>query len=675
VRLIQIDPRHFLGLGIVTSLFIGVAPVLAEYDKPVHGFALHGVPKYGPDVKHFDYVNPHAPKGGKIILRAGSSTFDSLNPFILKGTPAAGLAGLYQHGALPGIYPVISEGLAVGSLDEPFTVYGVIAEFIEIPKDRSYVRFRLRPEALFQDGSKITVEDVIFSFDILMAEGQPLYQSYYGDVDRAEKTGDREVTFFFKVAGNTELPLILGSMPILSEAYWADKEFSEGGLVGALGSGPYRIKDFEPGRFVEYERVENYWGADLPTNVGRFNFDTVRFDYYRDETVAFEAFLAGEYDIRYENSARNWAIGYDGKDLDSGRIVKESFEDFTPVGMQGYIYNTRLPMFADERVRQALAYAFDFPWTNRTIFYDQYRRTRSYFQNSELGATGLPHGHELEILERYRDVLPPEVFTEEYNPPTTDGSGNARENLLVARAILEEAGWKQTEGGLVNENGVVLEFEILLRSPSFERITGPIIQNLERLGVKVTMRTVDASQWVNRIQAFDFDMIVFPWGQSISPGNEQREYWGSAAADQEGSRNFSGIKIPAVDEIIEQLILVESREELIAHTRALDRILQWGHYVIPNWHSADIRVSSWNKFSHPEVVPLRGIAISTWWLDVSKAVVLDAEETASAAVSPSQSEAAEAINEPAEYNAPWVIILAIVGVMLLLWNFMRRRNR
>jgi microcin C transport system substrate-binding protein len=673
VTLIKIDPRHFLSVCITAALFVGAAPVSAEYDKHVHGFALHGAPKYGPDFKHFDYVNPNAPKGGKITLRATSSSFDSLNPFVLKGTPAAGLAALYQHGALPGIYPVISEGLVVGSLDEPFTVYGLIAESIEVPKDRSYVRFRLRPEARFQDGTQITVGDIIFSFDILMTEGQPLYQSYYGDVDRVEKTGDREVTFFFKSDGNTELPLIIGQMPVLSEAYWADKEFSEGGLVGALGSGPYRIKDFEAGRFVEYERVENYWGADLPTNVGRFNFDVVRFDYYRDETVGFEAFLAGEYDIRYENSARNWAIGYDGRDLDSGRIIKESFEDFTPVGMQGFVYNTRRAMFADKRVRQALAYAFDFPWTNKTIFYDQYRRTRSYFQNSELGATGLPQGRELEILERYRDVLPSEVFTEEYHPPTTDGSGNARENLLAARAMLEEAGWKQSEKGLVNESGDVLEFEVLLRSPTFERITGPMIQNLERLGVKVTMRTVDVSQWVNRIQAFDFDMIVFPWGQSISPGNEQREYWGSSAANQEGSRNFAGIKIPAVDEIIEQLIVVENREELIAHTRALDRILQWGHYVIPNWHSADIRVSSWNKFSHPDAVPLRGIAISTWWLDEQKASGLAAGRVDSEITSTQGDD--EATIQPPNDNARWMIIFAVIGVVLLLWNFVRRRNR
>ncbi|NKB44225.1 MAG: ABC transporter substrate-binding protein [Alphaproteobacteria bacterium] len=659
-----------LATYLATALVLVAGSAVAEYDKPVHGFAIHGEPKYGPGFTHFDYVNPDAPKGGKLVIRGRSQTFDSLNPFILKGLPASGLYRLHQHDYLPAIVPVIFESLLIGSLDEPFTMYGLIAETIEVPEDRSYVKFQLRREAKFQDGTPITVDDVIFSFNILVNEGEPLYRAYFGDVASVDKTGEREVTFTFKAAGNNELPLILGEMPILSQAYWDDKDFTEAGLVGPLGSGPYRIKDFEPGRFIEYERAEDYWGAGLPVNIGRHNLDAIRYDYYRDETVAFEAFLAGEYDLRYENSARNWAIGYDGDDLDDGLIVKEAFPDFTPAGMQGFIYNTRLPKFSDKRLRKALAYAFDVPWTNKTIFYDQYKRSRSYYESSELAATGLPQGRELEILEQYRDELPDEVFSKEYNPPTTDGSGNIRANLLLARTLLEEAGWTQTETGLVNKDGEVLEFEILLRSPTFERITGPLIQNLERLGVQATMRTIDASQWVNRVQAHDYDVMVFPWGQTLSPGNEQREYWGSASADQEGSMNFAGIKDPVADEVIEQLILANTRDELIAHTRALDRILQWGHYVIPNWHSPDIRVASWNKFSHPEAVPLRGIAISTWWYDEQKAANLEAGQTQS----PTQEDKSEDDAQQPD-NAPWMILIAVVGVVLLLWSFVRRRNR
>ena len=647
----------------------------AETGRPVHGFAIQGEPKYPEGFAHFDYVNPSAPKGGTLVVDASSQTFDSLNPFILRGTPAAGLAYLHQHDHLPSIGNPISESLMVGSLDEPFASYGLIAETIEVPEDRSYVKFQLRPEAQFQDGTPITPRDVVFSFETLMEKGQPLYRAYYGDVEKVEVTGDREVTFTFKVVGNAELPLIIGQMPILSEDYWKDRDFSEPGLVGPLGSGPYKIASYEPGRFIEYERDPNYWGKNLNVNVGRFNFDRIRYDYYRDETVAFEAFLAGEYDLRYENSARNWAIGYNGNALDQGRIIKESFEDRTPVGMQGFIYNTRLAIFSDRRVRRALAYAFDFPWTNQTIFYGQYKRTRSYFENSEMAATGLPSGRELELLEPYRNSLPPEVFTQEYNPPTTDGSGNIRENLLIARQLLEEAGWTQTPNGLVNSDGVPFEFEILLRSPAFERIVGPMLQNFERLGIRATMRTVDVSQWVNRIQAYEFDMIVFPWAQSTSPGNEQREFWSSEAADEPGTRNFAGIKDPAVDELIEGLIQASSRDELVAYTRALDRVLQWGYYVIPNWHAGEIRVASWNKFGHPDVVPLRGVAISTWWLDPSKAAQVASNAQSSDAAEADGASTQVNASEPIEDDRTLILVIAISGVVLLLWSSIRRRNR
>ncbi len=590
----------------------------ARFDTPVHGFALHGSPKYAQGFKYFDYVEPSAPKGGKLIIHTPGATFDSLNPFILKGTAASGLFRLHQNDLLPTISPVISESLLINSLDEPFTMYGLIAETIEVPKTGQYVRFTIRPEARFQDGSYISVKDVIFSFNKLINEGDPLYKAYFGDIDSVKETGTREVTFFFKNSGNSELPLIIGQMPILSEVYWAEIDFSDNSLRGPLGSGPYKIKDFEPGRFIEYERIENYWGKDLPVNIGRHNFDEIRFDYYRDETVAFEAFMSGEYDIRYENSARNWAVKYDGEKIVNKKIIKEAFKDNTPAGMQGFVFNTRKDIFSDVRVRKALSYAFDFSWTNKAIFYDQYKRTRSYFQNSELSAAKIPTGLELKFLEKYRNKLPLEIYNQEYNPPRVDKNNSLRSNLLKAVSILTDAGWVQAPSGNFEKNGKPFEFEILLRSPSFERIVAPFIKNLRKIGIKAQMRTVDSSQWINRIQAFDFDMIVFSWGQSLSPGNEQRNYWGSLAADQQGSRNFAGVKDPVIDELIEDLVLAETRDELVAYTKAIDRVLQWGHYVIPNWYSPDTRVAFWNKFAYPSKIPLLGISISTWWFDMGK---------------------------------------------------------
>ena len=598
--------------------FSCISSSFAKFDTPVHGYALHGSPKYPEDFKYFDYIEPSAPKGGKLIVHTPGATFDSLNPFILKGTPASGLFRLHQNDLLPAIAPVISESLLINSLDEPFTMYGLIAKTIEVPKTGQYVRFILRPEARFQDGSYISVKDVIFSFNKLISEGDPLYKAYFGDIDYVEQTGIQEVTFFFKNSGNSELPLIIGQMPILSESYWSQRDFSDNGLQGPLGSGPYRIKDFEPGRFIEYERIKNYWGKDLPVNIGRHNFDEIRFDYYRDETVAFEAFMSGEYDIRYENSARNWAVRYSGEKVLNEKILKESFKDNTPAGMQGFVFNTRKEIFSDLRVRQALSYAFDFSWTNKAIFYDQYKRTRSYFQNSELSASEIPKGFELKILEKYKNKLSLDLYNKEYNPPHVDENNSLRSNLLKSVSILKESGWIQNSSGYFEKNGKPFEFEILLRSPSFERIVAPFIKNLKKIGIKAQMRTVDSSQWINRIQAFDFDMIVFSWGQSLSPGNEQRNYWGSLAADQQGSRNFSGVKSPVVDELIEGLILAETRNELVAYAKAIDRVLQWGYYVIPNWYSPDTRVAFWNKFSYPPKIPLLGISISTWWFDIEK---------------------------------------------------------
>ena len=607
--------RDLFALRAVAALLLAALvaawPGRAQEAVPRHAIAMHGEPKYGPGFAHFDYANPDAPKGGEVRLNA-IGTFDGFNPYILKGTPAAGLGGVF-------------ETLLTGSLDEAFTEYGLLAESIEMPEDRSWVAFTLRREARWHDGRPVTPEDVIFSLEILKTKGQPFFRYYYANVAKAEKTGPRTVRFTFSGGANRELPLIVGQLPVLPRHYWKDRDFGKTTLEPPLGSGPYRIGSFEPGRSVTYERLEDYWGARLPVNTGRHNFDRLRYDYYRDTTVALEAFKAGEYDFRVENVSKDWATAYDAPPVRDGLIKKEEIRHQRPTGMQAFVFNTRRAIFKDRRVRQALAYAFDFEWTNKTLFYGQYTRTRSYFSNSELASSSLPGPGELKILERFRGRIPDQVFTKEYRPPLSDGSGNIRRNLRQAIGLLKQSGWAFHQGRLVDgDSGKPFSFEILLSQPTWERIALPFVRNLKRLGIEARVRTVDSAQYEKRTEEFDFDMIVDVFGQSLSPGNEQRDYWGSGSADREGGRNTIGIKDPVIDALAELVIAAPDRDSLVQRTRALDRVLLWGHYVIPHWHIRAFRVAYWDKFGRPRVVPKYGLGFDAWWIDPATEAALAA---------------------------------------------------
>lgn len=606
--------KSSLAAGALSGFLPGLLPRTARAQAAVHAMAMHGDPKYGPDFAHFEYVNPDAPRGGELVM-AAIGTFDTFNGFIIKGTPAVGLGGVY-------------ETLTAGSADEAFTRYGLLADSMEMPDDRSWIAFNLRPEARWHDGKPVTVDDVIFSFETLKEKGDPFYRVYYQSVLKAEKVGDYQVKFVFDGKPNRELPLIIGELTVLPKHAWEGRDFETPDLVEPLGSGPYKISSFEAGRRVVYQRVTDYWGEKLPVNLGQSNPDRVRYEYYRDPLIAFEAFKAGEFDYRAENSAKLWATGYDIPQVANGLIIKEKLPDESTQGMQCMVYNTRREIFRDARVRQAITHAFDFEWTNKTLFYDQYTRTKSYWAGGELASKGLPQGEELEILERYRGKVPEEVFTTEYLPPATDGSGNNRVNLRTGAQLLKSAGWEIKGGVLTNATtGKAMEFEILLVDALFERITQPLIQNLERLGVKAKMRTVDPAQFQNRIQEFDFDIIQSGFGQSESPGNEQRDFWGSVNADVLGSRNTIGVKDPVIDELIELVIAADSRESLIARTHALDRVLLWHHFVLPQWHLPADRIAYWNKFSRPAVKPKYGVGFNTWWIDADKAAALAAKKT------------------------------------------------
>jgi microcin C transport system substrate-binding protein len=602
-------------LVVLAGAATSAAPARAPGVSVTHGLSLYGDLKYRSRFPHFAYVNPKAPKGGDVVL-AAAGTFDSLHPFIVKGVPAVGIGFLF-------------ETLTVRSLDEPSSEYGLVASTIEMPADRSWVAFTLRPEARFHDGSPITVDDVIWTFETLRAQGPPFYRAYYAGVARAEAAGPRTVRFVFKRRDNRELALILGQLPILSKRYWATRDFTRTTLEAPLGSGPYRVESFEPGRSITYLRVPDYWAANLPVNVGRFNVDRVRFDYYRDANVALEAFKAGAYDFREENSAKNWATAYRFPAASDGLVKKEALRHEIPTGMQAFVFNTRRPAFRDARVRWALAHAFDFEWANAHLFFGAYTRTRSYFSNSELASTGTPGPLELEVLAPLRGKIPDEVFTTEYRPPVTDGSGYPRANLVEAARLLEAAGWVVRDERLVDaRTGQPFTFEILLTSDrTWERIALPFAGNLRRLGIDVHVRAVDAAQYKYRTDAFDFDMIVHVWGQSLSPGNEQKEYWSAETADTPGSDNLAGIKDPVVDRLIDLLIASPDRATLVARTRALDRVLLWSHYVIPHWHIQAFRLAYWDKFGRPSVVPKYALGFDAWWVDAQKAEALRARRT------------------------------------------------
>ncbi|WPC03323.1 extracellular solute-binding protein [Pseudomonas benzenivorans] len=567
---------------------------------PQHALTLYDeAPKYPADYQHFDYVNPDAPKGGT-LRQSGFGSFDSLNPFINKGVAADDIGLIYDT-------------LTRHSLDEPFTEYGLLAEKMEKAPDNAWVRFYLRPEARFHDGQPVTAEDVKFTFETLIEHGAPLYRAYYADVERVEVESPNTVRFVFKHAGNRELPLILGQLPVLPKHWWAERDFAKGNLDIPLGSGPYRVVEVKAGRSIVYERVEDWWGKDLPVNRGFYNFERMRIDYYRDNTVALEALKAGQFDYWLETSAKNWASAYDTTAVANGQLIKEEIDNHNPTGMQGFVFNIRRPLFQDRRVREALGLLFDFEWANKQLFNGAYSRTRSYFDNSELASRGLPSEAELQILEPLREQIPPEVFTDEFRPPTTDASGIIREQQRRAYQLLQEAGWRVEGDHMLDATGTPVRFEFLLAQTEFERVLLPFKRNLADLGMELVIRRVDVSQYITRLRSRDFDLIVSGFGQSNSPGNEQREYWHSSSADNPGSRNLIGLKDPAIDQLVDGLINADSRQSLIDHTRALDRVLLWGHYVIPNWHIKTWRVAYWNHLAHPRVTPLYDIGLNTWW--------------------------------------------------------------
>lgn len=564
---------------------------ITQYDEPA---------KYPTDFKHFGYVNPNAPKGGT-FRQSGSGGFDSLNPFINKGVPADNIEMIYDT-------------LSRGSLDEPSTQYGLVAEKIEKAPDNSWVRFYLRPQAHFHDGHPIRADDVVFSFQTLIKDGAPQYRTYYADVSEVIAEDPLHVLFKFKGGHNRELPLILGQLPILPKHWWATHDFTKADLEIPLGSGPYKIASVSAGRTITYERVKDYWAKDLPINRGHYNFDRWIIDYYRDNTVALEALKADQFDYWLETSAKNWATAYNTPALAQGRLIKEEIPNQNPAGMQGFIFNLRRPLFQDVRVREALSLLFDFEWSNKQLFNGAYIRSRSYFDNSEMAAIGLPDKDQLAILEPLRGKIPDRVFSQAYQPSVSDGSGMIRNQQRRAYQLLQEAGWRIVDDKMVDTQGKPVSIEFMLYQTEFERVLLPFKRNLSELGIDLVIRRVDMSQYINRMRSRDYDMMVSGFPQSNSPGNEQREFWSSLAADKPGSRNFIGLKDPAIDSLVEGLINAKSRQSLLAYTRSLDRVLQWGFYVIPNWHLNTWRTAYWNHVAHPEVTPLYDIGLSTWWV-------------------------------------------------------------
>ena len=579
-----------------------------------HALSLFGDIKYPADFKRFDYVNPDAPKGGVTRL-ISIGTFDNFNIAVagIKGNIAAAATQIY-------------ETLMAKSQDEVVTEYGLLAEAAAHPDDFSWVVYRLRKEARWHDGKPVTPEDVIFSLETLK-KLSPFYGAYYRHVVKAEKSGERDIKFTFDGPGNRELPTIVGEVPVLPKHWWEGsdeqgrkRDVSATTLEKPLGSGPYRIKDFVAGRSVVLERVKDYWGANLPVRIGQNNFDEMRFEYFRDNLVALEAFKADQADWIAENSAKQWATAYEFPAVVDKRVVKEEFPINDSGRMQGFVLNLRREQFRDARLRRAFNYAYDFEEMNKQLFYGQYKRINSYFDGTELACSGLPQGQELQILETMKDKVPPEVFTTAYANPVGGNPENVRNNLREAAKLLKEAGFEVKDRKLVDTSGRPVTVEILVESPSSERIALFYKPSLERIGVTTSIRIVDDAQYENRTRSFDFDVTVGVWGESLSPGNEQREFWGSQAADTPGSRNLIGIKNPAIDALIEQVIFAKDRETLVATTRALDRVLLWNHYVVPQFTYPFARYARWDRFSHADLPKYARSGLpSLWWYDAEKA--------------------------------------------------------
>ncbi|MBW6519462.1 MAG: extracellular solute-binding protein [Desulfoarculaceae bacterium] len=584
-------------LGCLTS------PLLAA-----HGISIDGKLKYPPQFQQFDYVSTQAVKGGKLVLHDLGS-FDKMNPFTLKGTPPFGLETL------------VFETLAVSSLDEPFAEYGLIAKDIEVAKDKLSVVFTLNEAARFSDNSPITPEDVKFSLDTLKSDlAHPAYSYYYQDIVKAEILDERRIRFVFARA-NRELHMIAAQIPVMSakfyQKYGFEQKGGESALLPPVGSGPYVVAAVKQGKSITYKRNPNYWAVNHPVRKGQFNFDTITVNYYKDQIVAVEAFKAGEFDFMAVNIAKQWARDMEGSRFRDGTLIKKVFPHKNNAGMQGFLMNTRRPFFKDPKVREAMGLALDFEWTNKALFFDQYRRTTSFFSNSPLAATGLPVGLELEYLEPFRPQLPAEVFLKPLTPPVTTEKEGVRPNLRKAAELLAEAGWTIQDGVLKDKAGTPFVFEILLVSPSFERVMAPYVSNLKKLGIRAEYRTIDPALYVEREQKFDFDMIVHVYGQSLSPGNEQRNFWHSASADNPGSKNLAGIKDPAVDAMVDKIIYARTQEELTAACKALDRILWYGHYMVPNWFMDGHRLAYRDIFRQPETQPLYYNYVQllmSWWL-------------------------------------------------------------
>ncbi len=608
-RISTLKPRASHALALMLLCFMALTlPDHASADLDpdqalgAHGLALFDAPKYAPDFTHLDYVNPDAPKGGQ-LRQAATGTYDSLNPFLLTGQAAARLNLTYDT-------------LMQRVWDEPFSVYGLVAERVHLSDDRRQMTFHLNPAARFHDGHPVTVEDVVFSINALQDYGRPNTRRVYGLIERVETDGDHMVTLHLNNQAEREVPLVLAMAPVLPAHYWADKEFNETTLTPPLGGGPYRISGLDPGRSITYERVEDYWAADLPVNRGHYNFHEVRVEYFRDDDVALEAFKAGETNFRREGDATAWATRYTSPAVDSGAIKLERLPHNRPDWARALIFNTRLELFEDARVREALNLAFDFEWLNKAVFRDAYKRIESYFPNSELAARGRPSAAELALLEPFRDELPEAVFGEAYQAPRTNASGMAgrRGNLRQALGLLRAAGWRLDQGTLVHgETGQPFQFEVLIQTGQEEGVVLEWVRTLERLGITARIRSVDSTQFRQRLNSFDYDVVNYRWINSLSPGVEQRLYWGSENADIEGTRNYAGVRSAAVDALVTGIADAETRDALITHAHALDRVLTHSHYGVLLYHLGHDLVAYWPPVTHPDLTPLYGMVIEAWW--------------------------------------------------------------
>lgn len=604
----------FLAAGLLTSRGVraqlqAAPPALLAGPKRSHGISLLGTPALPEDFPYFPWVNPEAPKGGEVALSA-IGTFDSFNPFIVRGTA--------------GPVEAVWETLLMTNPDEPAAAYGHLAHTIEIAPDHSWVAFELRPEAHFHDGHPVTATDVVWTFDTLRKQGRPYFRVYYAGVANAVAETPRRVVFHLKDPTNRELPQILGEFAILPRHFWQGREFGEPLKDPPLGSGPYRLERFEFGRNLVLQRVPDWWAASLPTGKGLHNFGTIRTEFFRDSTVALQAFKAGQVDFRQENIAKDWATAYNFPARESGLVKLEEIPSHHAVGMQGFVMNLRRPVFADRHVRQAMAWAFDFEWANKNLFYGDYTRTKSYFSNTEFASSGIPAGEELALLSQYRDKLPPELFTTEFTLPVTDGSGNNRAELRTALDLCQKAGWSVKDRRMVDAQGKPVSFEILLDSPSYERVALPYVQSLAKIGIEARVRTVDAAQFQHLTDVFDYDMTMFAFPGTESPGNEQRDYWGSEAAKTQASANLTGTADPVVDALLAQLVNAPDIDRLRTVTRALDRVLLWNWGIVPHWYLQSVRAAYWNRFARPAKPVRSGLVFDSWWIDPNLAIKTDA---------------------------------------------------